>query len=138
VFGAQLTSAAHMGPEVHLYWNALNQLMHTFNPDFRQLISNSIFSSREHFQRMGIINQVPGIVDWPQDAEQASSIREAVHLCSAWADPASHAIGVHWASLLLCVSLSGDAVIHPKMSSNFARNILCEILKHSPQSATPG
>lgn len=134
----QLVNAAHMGPEVSIYWNALLDMMHLFNPDFRQLISNRIFATKSHLVKLGLHDRVAGIQDWPDDAEKPPPFARSFTFLQPGADPSSHAIGVHWAALLLCVSFTEDAVIHPKISSNFARNILKEILKHSPPAATPG
>lgn len=47
-------------------------------------------------------------------------------------------VGVHAFSLLLCVSLAGAPTLHPKISSNVARTLLREIMRHSPPCATPG
>jgi hypothetical protein len=47
-------------------------------------------------------------------------------------------VGVHAFSLLLCVSMAGAPTLHPKISSNVARAILREILRHTPPCATPG
>lgn len=47
-------------------------------------------------------------------------------------------VGVHAFALLLCVSMAGAATLHPKISSNVARTILREILRHAPPCATPG
>ena len=47
-------------------------------------------------------------------------------------------VGVHAFGLLACISMAGGATLHPKISSNLARNLLREIMCHSPPCATPG
>ena len=53
-------------------------------------------------------------------------------------EPIAMCVGVHAFSLLLCVSLAGAPTLHPKISSNVARALLREILRHAPSCATPG
>lgn len=70
LWGRPLFETCHMGPEQSVYSNAITDLMTQWLPDCRQLISPHVFESRRHLVKLGLYALVPGITDWPADAER--------------------------------------------------------------------
>ena len=159
LWGRVLFETCHMGPEQCVYSNAIVDLMVHWLPDCRQLLGEHIFDSRRHLRKLGLEMQLPGVQDWPPESERpppfarsftifapGSQVRVGVLLVVVRAgltrvvgqEPAAMCVGVHAFSLLLCVSLAGAPTLHPKISSNVARALLREILRHAPACATPG
>ena len=138
LWGRPLCDTCHMGPEACIYSNAIHDLMFHFMPDFRQLISGRIFDTQKHLRKLGF--DLPGIQDWPRDAERPPVFARSFTFINGHngQEPSGMGIGVHWVSLLLCVALADGATLHPKISSNFSRNVLRKILQHAPVCATPG
>lgn len=148
-----------MGPEQSVYSNAIVDLMTHWLPDCRQLISSRIFDSKRHLRKLGLEGQLPGVADWPADAERPPQFARSFLLyppnsqvgpralavvcllltrAGGRQDPSAMCVGVHAFGLLLCVALAGGPTLHPKISSNVARSLLREILRHAPACATPG
>jgi hypothetical protein len=162
LWGRVLFETCHMGPEQCVYSNAIVDLMLHWLPDCRQLLSERIFDSKRHLRKLGLEMQLPGITDWPAECErpppfargfvvppapgsQVSRVGVAVLVGGRAVtrrarrqDMGAVCLGVHAFGLLLCVSLAGAPTLHPKISSNVARTLLREILRHAPASATPG
>ena len=138
LFGRPLTEAAHMGPEACIYSNAMLDLMHQWMPDFRQLISPHVFDSKRLLKKLGLHQQLQGVQDWPAWADHCPPFARQFSIYNNQQEQSASAIGVHWSTLLLCLSMAGSATIHPKISSDYARNILRKILQHAPAAATPG
>lgn len=138
LWGRPLSETCHMGPEACIYSNALHDLMFQFLPDFRQLISGRIFDTQRHLRKLGF--DFPGMQDWPRDAERPPAFARAFTFVNGHngQEPNGMGIGVHWVSLLLCIAFADGATLHPKISSNFSRNVLRKILQHAPPCATPG
>ena len=160
LWGRVLFETCHMGPEQCVYSNAIMDLMVHWMPDCRQLLSERVFDSKRHLRKLGLEQSLPGVLDWPVECErpppfartfaitapggQVRRVGVAVLLGvglirrSARQEAGAVCVGVHAFSLLLCVAMAGAPTLHPKISSNFARTILREILRHAPSCATPG
>jgi len=157
VWGRALFETCHMGPEQCVYSNAIMDLMVQWLPDCRQLLSERIFDSRRHLRKLGLEMQLPGVTDWPAECERPPPFARSfqifppggqvrlrvgvavlVVLTRGRQEAGAMCVGVHAFSLLLCVALAGAPTLHPKISSNVARTLLREILKHAPPCATPG
>ena len=137
LFGRMLTETCHMGPEASVYSNAIWDLLFQWNPDFRQLLSGRIFDSARHLKKLGIEGHLPGVQDWPGGADRPPAFARS-HQFMHNQETKALGVGVHAFALLLCVSFTGGATLHPKVSSDFARSLLREILHHAPAAATPG
>jgi hypothetical protein len=135
LFGRMLTETCHMGPEASVYSNAMWDLLFQWSPDFRQLLSGRIFDSARHLKKLGL--DVPGVQDWPAAADRPPAFARSFQFIHNQ-EPRALGVGVHAFALLMCVAFTGGATLHPKVSSDFARNLLREILHHAPPAATPG
>ena len=137
LFGRMLTETCHMGPEASIYANAIWDLLFQWNPDFRQLLSGRIFDSARHLRKLGIEGHLPGVQDWPAGADRSPVFARTYQFVYNQ-EAKAVGVGVHAFALLMCVSFTGGATLHPKASSDFARSVLREILHHAPPAATPG
>ena len=142
-YGKDLYHFCHMGKEESVYAHALNSCMTHFRPDFRLLFDNCpIYDSGLHIRKLGLANTLPGLVQLNHEPG-ASSECDAYVRAFAWrgatgAQPMSEGLGVNIWGVLVMASLLESSDLHPKGSSDFARNVLGQILQHAPVSATPG
>ena len=142
-YGKDLYHFCHMGKEESVYAHALNSCMTHFRPDFRLLFDNCpIYDSGLHIRKLGLGYTFPGLVQQGQEGEAISECDPYVK-AFAWrgamgAQPLAEGLGVNIWGLLTMASLLESSDLHPKGSSDFARNVLGQILQHAPVSATPG
>lgn len=137
IFGKQLTETCHCGPEESIYKNALNTLMLEFNPDLRKLFSNKLYKAQELITKIGL-GHVIRTEDWPDDSDYPPPFARIFHFGQQNEESTNFGIGVHPFLLIFYVSMSSGAVLHPKVSSDWAKTILSKILSMAPQAATPG
>lgn len=135
VHGHELYTTCHMGPEHCLYENAMEDLLHNFNPDFRQLLGD-VLCARRALSRMRLDSHFPSAVDNTEHtaAKYAQLFRYNNNMTS---EAKAGAFGINMWYLLIMASIAGD-MLHPHAVVNVSRNLLTHILQYSPAAATPG
>ena len=94
IWGRVLFETCHMGPEQSVYANAIHDLLMHWLPDCRQLFSPHIFQSQRHLRKLGIHDSLPGIEDWPIDADRAPQFARIFHIHSPSSPVAPFALAV--------------------------------------------
>ena len=131
-YGKDLYRYCNMGKEANIYANALHCCMTQFSPDFRALLYNApIFDTSKHIRKLKLQGEAPGLAVGGQSTSPDQFVKP---FNSTNVD----SLGVNLWQLLVMGSLIGNRDLHPKCSSDFARNVLALILQRAPRCATPG
>ena len=134
VFGVELFEACHM--EKTMYGNALDHLINHFTVDLRKIMGPHVFASKRHMTKLGLSADIPGLEDFTDPFVSPAFARLVDVGGDASSQPCA-AVGVNMWALLTVVSLSG-AILHPKICSKFASNVVKLMLEFAPVSAVPG
>ena len=141
-YGKDLFQYCHMGKEEAVYMHALNTCMTTFRPDFRLLLDGCpIYDTSKHLQTLGLAGGLPFLAKGGPNPACTGDCPP--YFCHAtWqtggTSVGSEGVGVNIWGLLVMASLLGTSDLHPRGSSEFARKVLVQVLRHAPASATPG
>ena len=142
VHGKDLFHFCHMGKEESVYAHALMSCMTTFRPDLRLLLDNCpIYDSARHIRALGLEGVLPGLCAEPVESSGPVECDAYVKEYSCRGNggiPISDGLGINIWGALVMASFIESADLHPKGSSDFARNVLAQILAHAPLCATPG
>lgn len=133
MYGLELNETCHMGPEPSIYGNAIQSMITEWQPDFRQLYSNSLYSHTKHLNKLQ--SHAPQAPDWVDN--DPPPFARIFAKKDAHGEIMSYALGINVWSLLVLVSL-GVVTIHPHVVNDLSRNLLRQILQHAPVAATPG
>ena len=141
-YGKDLFHFCHMGKEESVYAHALMNCMTTFRPDLRLLLDNCpIYDSARHIRALGLEGVLPGLCAEPIEDRGPVECDAYVKEYSCRGNggiPISDGLGINIWGALVMASFIESAYLHPKGSSDFARNVLAQILAHAPVCATPG
>ena len=142
VHGKDLFHFCHMGKEESVYAHALMSCMTTFRPDLRLLLDNCpIYDSARHIRALGLEGVLPGLCAEPVESSGPVECDAYVKEYSCRGNggiPISDGLGINIWGALVMASFIESSDLHPKGSSDFARNVLSQILAHAPTCATPG
>ena len=142
VYGKDLFHFCHMGKEESVYAHALYSCMTHFRADFRLLFDNCpLYDTGFHLRKLGLEDHFPGLCAGAQGGEPSPECDPYVRAFSwkgSGGAPVSEGLGINIWGALVMASLIESSDLHPKGSSDFARNVLSQVLLHAPVCATPG
>lgn len=134
-YGSVLHRTCHMGKEISAVKCALVQMVSHFSPDFRGILSASMFHSRKHLGKLGLLSHAPGMQDYDQDEAPPFGKQCSFKVGN---EIRSVGVGVNIWYMLTVVSLMKDTILHPDVSNIFSRSLVEEVLSHAPMASTPG
>ena len=139
VYGQQLFQSCHMGPEACVINNALHHLAHAFDMSARSLCGERVYRSRDHLEKLGLLEQLPGVSNAEEDVPVPYVRRVLFTVREGHAEEVrSGGLGVNLWSLLVMVSLIGNKDLNVHVSDDVARHLLQNVLSLSPAGCTPG
>jgi hypothetical protein len=132
--GRDMFEKCHMGPETVSYKLAFQDLL-KYTVDLRGLASIQMFHSRRHFEKMGLIQYVPGLTNY----DSPESLPFAKHVSFKMEGQVrSEGLAINPWSMLAMISLAGQILPHPQCNESLAIGAVTQILSKAPSGFTPG